>query len=898
MQRYNPVSTYRLQFNRHFTFKEGIEIIPYLSRSGIKTLYSSPLLEAVRGSMHGYDVTNPLRINPEIGSSGNFEEFTDKLSAYKMGLILDIVPNHMAYSTENPWINDILEKGVHSPYYLFFDILEDHPDPDLNNRLMLPFFGKPGEEMIRDNELSVIFTEEGFKLVYFEDTYPLSVPAYPFLLEAETRNDIPLAVAAFMNAEKKPGEFNELRERLVVDYSDSPATKAYVDQCVSGINNDPEKFKKLTDTLYYSPSFWKASEEKINYRRFFTINSLICMNIQDPEVFEKTHKLIRTWIERGLIKGLRVDHIDGLYDCGEYLDRLRKLAGQTTWIGVEKILGKEESLPREWPVEGTTGYDFLGMVNNLLTNPEKGPVLYGHYKEWTGETSPYTEVFYRKNRFILYNRLKGELDNLTRECMNIPQVKKQYPHEQKLKKAIGEFLIFCPVYKVYGTPSTFSESDKKLVAGIFREAVKGTSENRDALQFLEDLFFLKYGPGDEETAAVNRFFRHCMQFTGPLMAKGIEDTAFYSYNPFIVHNEVGDSPAFFGITVDSFHKQMIRRQEMHPLTLNAISTHDTKRGEDARARLIVLGDIPGKWIKATKEWRRMNRIFKQHEGEKEVPTPNDEYFIYQVLCAHLPMDATVDESFTERMDAYLIKAMREGKENSTWRDPDEYYEKTTLRFARDILSPSSPFPESFLRFMEELIPHGIVNSLTQLILKNLAPGVPDTFQGTETWSLSFVDPDNRRDVDYSSLTETLDQLIDRHESQPAVLAGDLWQQAEDGKIKQWMNWVTLKERVNDEDLFLKGDYTPLVAEGKYRKHVMAFYRHFEEAHLIVVLPLNTASMPADLLWEDTWIEVPAAAPGDWENRLTGHPHAVADQKLFLDTLFEVIPFGVLRSVPA
>ncbi|MFW5774440.1 MAG: hypothetical protein ACOCWD_07140, partial [Tangfeifania sp.] len=535
-----------------------------------------------------------------------------------------------------------------------------------------------------------------------------------------------------------------------------------------------------------------------------------------------------------------------------------------------------------------------GMVNNLLNNPAKGPLFYEYYNEWIDKTDDFDDVFYKKNSFILHNRLKGELDNLTRECISLGSVLKQDIDGEKIKNAIGEFLVFCPVYKIYRSPSKFSNHEKKEVTEIIEKAIEKNPQLEKPLKMLRDLFLLKHPEAEYESPRIDRFFRHCMQFTGPLMAKGIEDTAFYSYNPFIGHNEVGDSPGYFGIRTGTFHNYMKERQEKQPLTMNAISTHDTKRGEDARARLNVLSDVPETWMAATKEWYELNREWKRFDGGKEIPTPNDEYLIYQVLCAHLPMDTTIDESFKARLKDYLVKAMREAKVNSSWSDPDEFYENETIAFVRKILSTESKFPASFARFMEEIVPHGITNSITQLILKNTVPGVPDTFQGTETWNLSFVDPDNRREVDFKQLATNLEWMIKNYEADAANLAESLWHQPLDGQMKQWVSWLTLNERIQSPELFLKGDYIPLKVSGKYKENIIAFSRKFENEFLIVALPLNTATLPFDVNWEDTAIELPEMDGPALKNRLTKQTFETGE-KLNVQDLFAVVPFGVLRN---
>ncbi|MFW6310284.1 MAG: 4-alpha-glucanotransferase, partial [Prolixibacteraceae bacterium] len=514
--------------------------------------------------------------------------------------------------------------------------------------------------------------------------------------------------------------------------------------------------------------------------------------------------------------------------------------------------------------------------------------------DWINRDHDFDDVFYNKNRFILHKRLKGELNNLTRECLLLKSVNQRELSEAEVKAAIGEFLVFCPIYKIYKSPSKFTEHEKKMVSEIIEKAIQKDRKKGKALKLLKDLFLLRKPVDEQETKRIDTFFRHCMQFTGPLMAKGIEDTAFYSYNPFICHNEVGDSPSYFGIGTEQFHRYMQERQEKMPLTMNAISTHDTKRGEDARARLNVLSDIPEEWIKATKLWRKLNQKFKEFDGDREIPSANDEYFIYQVLVAHFPMNAQPDESFADRLEDYLIKALREAKVNTSWSDPDEFYENKTVEFAWNILSEESEFPENFITFLEKIIPHGIINSLTQLILKNTVPGVPDTFQGTENWNLSFVDPDNRRPVDYKKLEANLDQFEKNYKRNAEALVEELWQNPLNGKIKHFVNRLTLQERIQHENLFLKGSYIPLKVTGKNRKNVIAFLRNFENEHLVVVLPLNTANLPVDADWEDTKIELPEIKTNKLENRFTKEKVKVGDS-LNVQELFNIVPFAVLRN---
>ncbi len=896
MAKYDPVSTYRLQFNKDFTLNDAQKIIPYLYKSGIKTIYASPVFKAVAGSAHGYDVTDPQQINPEIGTNEDFENLVNLVHEKGMGWLQDIVPNHMAYSTENPWMYDVLEKGKNSRFYRYFDIRQDHPDENLKYRIMLPFFGKPLKQMLRDKELQVVFNKGGFKLKYFENEYPMSLRSLEPLLRPIGKKQIPRNIINYLEEKWFSENPSGTQKMLYNDYQNVPAVKNYIDRRLVEVNEDNDQLKMLVDLQHYYPSFWRDTETKINYRRFFTINGLICVNVQKQYVFAASHELIKKWSEQQLVDGLRIDHIDGLYNPAEYLGRLRELVGNDMYISVEKILEKGESLPLKWPIDGSTGYDFLSLVNNLLTNPERGPEFYSYYIDWIDNIDDFTDVFYRKSRFILYKRLKGELENLTRECMNLPSIKSQNFSEEEIETAIAEFLILCPVYKIYGSPSNFLKSELQDVKDIINAAMKRNKENGAALKALLGLFMLKKEEEKEEPEPIDTFFRHCMQFTGPLMAKGIEDTAFYSYNPFICHNEVGDSPAYFGITPETFHMSMHERHEKFPLTMNAISTHDTKRGEDARARLNVLSDLPDDWITVSREWRQINRQYKKFKDGKEIPSANDEYFIYQVLCAHVPMNGQPDDLFIERFRNYLVKALREAKENTSWSNPDKDYEQATARFVEKILSPKSEFTGNFISFLEKIIPHGIVNSITQVILKNTAPGIPDTFQGTENWNLSFVDPDNRRPVDYEALSAQLDELTEAWQTDAAILAKNLWENPVDPKIKHWAHWLTLQERRQFEVLFQEGSYIPLKTAGKYKKNVMAFYRNYFHDYMIVAVPINTATLPDGFNWEDTQIKLPGFQPTAMENRLTKNAITVGEN-LNVSDIFNVVPFAVLRSLP-
>ena len=867
MSAYNPVSTYRLQFCKDFTLEDARKALGYLHKLGIRTLYASPVFQAAGGSAHGYDVTDPLSINSEIGSEAEFEKLAGSLHRKRMGWLQDIVPNHMAYSAENPWIWDLLEKGHESEYYRYFDIEWDHPDKELHHKLMLPLFDKYVDQLIDEGELTLEEKNGTFQLRYQDVAYPVSLRAYPVLFRG------------FKEPSQNGNGF---------------LNKAFVSKMLDTINRDGKRLKELVDELCYLPIHWRETEKRINYRRFFTINGLICTNIQDEEVFEAYHGLVHKWSSLGWINGIRVDHIDGLYDPSGYLDKLRNLVGENTYILVEKILDQMEKLPGYWPVEGTTGYDFLGMINNLQTSRKGDKILQSYYGEWKEGPGDFTGVVHRKKQFILYNRFKGELDNLTHQCRGLKPTRESGLDHHNIRDAIAAFLVYCPVYRVYSGPGRYSDGDRKLVEGIFRSAISENKNNRRALAFLKNLFLSGKFQGKKEQDQIDAFYTRCMQYTGPLMAKGVEDTAFFTHIPHISHNEVGDSPGDHGIGRKKFHRLMKKRLCLYPLTMNTLSTHDTKMGEDARARLNVLSDVPDLWIRASGSWRDLNRKYKVVRNGLEIPGTNDEYRIYQALCAHVPMDGQIDQAFTDRMKEYTIKAIREAKEHSTWNDPDNGYENGTLKFLTRILSGENQFIEGFQVFMNGIHTHGTVNSLSQVILKNTCPGVPDTYQGSETWNLNFVDPDNRRPVDFQKLSRDLSYLSREYARDASALTKRLWHSRSDGKIKQWITSLTLQERVRSPELFLKGSYTPLKVKGKCGDHVMAFLRSFCDEHLLVVLPLHTAAMSEDHQWMDTWVELPGLVPCEWEHLIT-RKILQSRGKINIREIFEEIPFGILRG---
>lgn len=554
--------------------------------------------------------------------------------------------------------------------------------------------------------------------------------------------------------------------------------------------------QKYPEGEHYAFVPWQDTDNKINYRRFFLVNSLICTNIHDKNVFDHYHELIKKLSDEKLFDGLRVDHVDGLYDPVKYLHDLRKLAGENAYIIVEKILEPGENMPSDWPVQGTSGYDFLGMVNNLFTNRNAEFEFAALYYDTTGDQKTVEQQVHDKKAAILFNHMRGELDNLVRLYRECGLADNSNITDDELKDNIANYLIMCPVYRYYG----------KDIPKMKRDEHKSGEQ-------------------------VNRFYYRCMQFTGPLMAKGVEDTLMYTYNRFIGHNEVGDSPELFGYTVEQFHELMKYRHEHWPLSMNGSSTHDTKRGEDVRARLNALTCFPDEWSSMVKLWTEENKSLKRNG----YPDSNDEYFIYQTLIGSYPAGNEKElQKYPERMTEYLRKSLREGKVNSNWAEPNEQYEEACISFAHRLIDHKATFHRSFDPFVEKIIYYGSINSFAQLVLKFTCPGIPDVYQGTELWDLSLVDPDNRRPVNF----ELRQQLL---ESENSFKAGDV---SEPNKL--YLLRELLKIRNDQEELFTRGTYEPIVVPGKLSGHVLAFIRKHGRSAILVIVPTTFALVDGEV----------------------------------------------------
>ena len=896
---FNPVSTYRIQFHKDFTFADLEKIIPYLQNLGVKTLYASPIFEATPGSVHGYDVVDPLVINPEIGTEESFRDLSQKLQDAGISWLQDIVPNHMAFHSKNKWLMDVLEKGEQSVYASFFDITWN--SKLFKGKVMVPFLGNTLEEVIQADELKIAFEDGRFVLKYYDSYYPLKICSYLTVVQAANENDATKSLINQINNCHKIEEAQELQkcwDEFLLQLKSllkNDVVNSSIQQAIDVINGDKKRLQGIVDEQYYRLCHWQETDYRINYRRFFTVNGLICLNIQDESVFNQHHAFIKQLVDEGTIQGLRVDHIDGLYNPTGYLDRLRGLAGEEGYIVVEKILEPGEDMPHYWPIQGSTGYEFLAMVNNLLTNKAAEGPFTDYYQELTNNFSSVHQQIHDKKTHILNEHMGGELENLYQLFLQLNIADKRQlariPSDD-LKSVIGEFLIQCPVYRYYGTSFPLGGEEEKAIRNILSR-VRRSGESAEAVSVLETTLLHKPHEGNVEVNnRIRQFYQRCMQFTGPLMAKGVEDTLMYTYNRFIGHNEVGDSPEAFGSTIDEFHQQMIARQQNWPLSLNGTSTHDTKRGEDTRARLNVLTDLHEEWLAKVEEWRGLTQELKQDNS----PDVNDEYFIYQAIAGGYPMPGEGDDDFAARIQEYLQKALREAKVHSNWTTPNEQYESAAKNFALSLLDKNKPFWKSFEDFHSSIVDHGIVNSLSQVVLKFTCPGVPDVYQGCEFWDFSLVDPDNRRPVDFDRRIQALQELEGKSGEE---LFAHLWEHRYSAAIKLWTIREMMELRKSQPDAFTEGEYIPLQAEGKYKDHVLAFARRHKGAVFAVALPLHTAIISKEqgkslleIDWKETQINLPKEIEAEVEQLYTGSKFSkgVAVQKLF-----QHFPVGILRG---
>jgi len=885
-----PSSTYRLQYNSAFGFKHASGIIDYLSLLGISDIYASPVFKARKGSLHGYDIIDHNRINPEVGTPEELGALLKRLASLDMGWVQDFVPNHMAYDGSNAELMDVLEKGKSSRYIGFFDIEWDHPYEGIKDKVLAPFLGRIYGEALEAGEIRLGYTEDGLKVSYYNYSFPLRIESYSaflthglkrltFKLGREHPDYIKiLGILYVLKNLSLTSESADLDDQVIFVkkmlwelYTKNPEIKRHVDESLSAFNGsleDPESFNLLDRLLseqFFKLSFWKVAAEEINYRRFFNINGLITLRTGDERVFDNTHSLLLKLIESG-VTGIRVDHIDGLQNPLKYLKTLRSRAGEA-YIVVEKILGSEEELPRSWPVEGTTGYDFLSALNGIFCDQGNESRFTRIYANFTGLKARYPALFHEKKKLITEMDMMSDVSNLA-QMLKLTLMRDRYGSDitlPGLKSAIVEVMAAFPVYRTYICSESVTDADIRHIKDAVYRAIARRPDLLNELTFIEKVLTLNYREylSEDEKKEWLMFVMRFQQFTGPLMAKGIEDTLFYVYNRLISLNEVGGSPGRFGLPLEDFHSRMKGAAGLTPYSMNATSTHDTKRGEDARARINVLSETPDEWAAALRKWSALNRRRKRKAGDLSVPDKNDEYFLYQTLLGTFPFSGGMDK-YRERIKAFTIKAVREAKIHTAWLRPDKEYEEAFIKFVEGILrdSPENLFLKEFLPFQGKIAWYGILNSLAQLAIKAAAPGVPDFYQGAELWDLSLVDPDNRRPVDFARRAEMLKIIRTRMAKDRSVLIDDLLASPEDGRIKLFTTHAALAARKSRKELFRDGAYLPVEITGRLRRNLIAFARTLDKEAAIVIAPrfmtavIPERSWPVGEVWAGTHLDLP------------------------------------------
>ena len=939
-----PSATYRVQLNKDFRFADAIKILDYLDELGISDLYLSPVLASRKGSGHGYDVTDPTRINPDLGSEDEFATLQSELQNRGMGLLLDTVPNHMAASAENPWWMDVLENGAQSAFAAFFDI-EWHPHSrSLDGKILLPVLGRPFGEALDSGEIKLTFQDSRFFFQYFDSLFPLTPRSYHAILnhrhdrlkevlgeDAPAFHEYSGILAAFgelSGADRRSAEttadrrlrFESSRDRLRSLLASSQEVASFVEENVADINGkqgDSGSFgflQRLLAEQNYKLAFWQNLNESINYRRFFTIAELVGIRVEDPVVFEATHGYILRLVSKNPYAGLRVDHIDGLRDPLAYLNRLqeRLSSDETTketssYVLVEKILARDEGLPEEWPVSGTTGYDYLNEANRFFVNPQGEPHMEEIYSNFIGRRQTFSDVVYQKKKLVMNTLLGVEMRTLGRHLAELA-AQDRYARElnrEQLIDALIEVTACLPIYRTYIRNMDVPAHATKYI----EEALTGARSRAPNLDpayfdFVREVLLILNPPHvlvDQREARL-AFVMRWQQFTGPIVAKGLEDTALYVYHPLLSLNEVGGAPGPSDApSLEEFCAFLKNRQEKWPGGLNASSTHDTKRSEDVRARLNVLSEMPADWKHHLELWEQQNAKHKEQVKGEPVPDRNEEYFLYQTLLGVWPLDHQNCDTLLKRVQDHIIKATREAMVHTRWTRPNQPHEDALVKFVAEILSSQDnrEFLDDFRQFQKKVAYFGMVNGLSQTLLKIAAPGVPDFYQGSELWDLRLVDPDNRGPVDFSKRTAALESLVhaDSHALHTLV---ENWH---DGCIKLYLIWKAIRFRRDHADLFRDGEFIPLQSAGSYSRNVTAFLRRKGNGWVLAAVPRWLSQVPAkgkrEFNWGDTSLTLPADSPTQWDDVLAQKKlvsrNEAGEKHVMVDDLLQGFPVALFHA---
>jgi (1->4)-alpha-D-glucan 1-alpha-D-glucosylmutase len=850
---HTPRATYRLQLQPSFGFDDAAAIADYLAALGVSHVYSSPYLQAAVGSTHGYDVVDPRRVNAELGGPVAHQRLSATLGRHGLGQVLDVVPNHMAIGgADNPYWWDVLENGPSSVYARFFDVEWGSVDPEFSQTVLLPVLGDHYGRVLEAGEIALERDRDGFSLRYGESRFPVAPRTLEPLLVAAGQSagsDELIVLGEEFGRASVSARTNDVHKlQLNRLLGDRPELATALDDEVAALNDNVDRLDELIQAQNYRLAYWRAAREDLDYRRFFDVTSLAGLRMEDERVFAQTHELILGWLRDGVLDGVRVDHPDGLRDPKTYFDRLHG-AAPDAWIVGEKILEPGEDLPADWPIAGTTGYDFLNLVGRLYTDPFGEQPLTELYAELTGETRSFAEVAYESKRQIVGEVLAAEVNRLTEYLAAVVRGhRRPRDYSRSQMRAVLRELITCfPVYRTYVRPDqgAVSAADVRYVT----EACAAALERRpdlpsDLMEFVADVLLLRVG-GERESEFVARF----QQLTGPVMAKGVEDTAFYRYMRLSSANEVGGDPGVFSLSIAQFHAATEAAAADWPARMLASTTHDTKRSEDVRARIAMLSEMPARWRDEVRAWHEATT---QYRGDGV--DANTEYLVYQTLVGAWPIDLP-------RLWGYVEKAAREQKVHTSWTDPNEAYEAGLRSFVQAMLKDRD-LVGRVERFVEGLAPAWQISALAQTLLKLTAVGVADIYQGTEIWDLSLVDPDNRRPVDY----ELRRRLLDRART---ATAAEALAALDDGLAKMWLIARVLAVRARMPETFgVDGTYRGLMADGVRAEHIVAFARG-DDAVIVAPRLVSHIGFPnAD--WADTTIELPAGA---WRDELGGAERA-------------------------
>lgn len=849
-----PRATMRLQLHKGFTFADAQLVAPYMARLGISHLYSSPILTARPGSMHGYDVTDPTRVNPELGGEDGFRDLVATLRHHGLGLILDIVPNHMAVGNDNPWWIDVLKYGRSSVHAQVFDIDWRPDNPLLQGKVLLPVLGGEYGEVLASGELKLERGPEGTELRHYDNRFPI---------RPEDEAEIAASASGAFDAATEDG-----RARL----------------------------HRLLERQHYRLAWWRTVADEINWRRFFDINELAGVRVEIPSVFEATHALLFKFYAEGLIDGVRVDHIDGLSDPGGYCRRLRARLEQLApdrpaYIVVEKILGRGESLSQDWGVDGTSGYEFMDAVSALQHDPAAQESLQALWSALSGRPGDFDAEEAPARREMLERSFAAQLDAVAGAVHQVALqgLETRDASRLALRRALVEILAHFPVYRSYGGESEAGADQAAFAAAIMGATAAESLAGPEMIELVARMLCAAQTPAQRVAAT-----RFC-QLSAPVAAKAVEDTAFYRYGRLLSRNDVGFDARLLGTDAGTFHRICAERGAAFPGALLATATHDHKRGEDVRARLAVISEIPQVWGEILRRWMKLNA---GHRTRPDAPSAGDEIMLYQTLIGAWPLDLVANDTtgrraFVERVARWQEKALHEAKLITSWTSPNQQYEDAAQSFLRTIMGGEAEFPSEAASFVDRIAAAGAVNGLAQVLLKMTVPGVPDFYQGTEFWDLSLVDPDNRQPVDFAAREHGLDAG-----QRPLALVGT-WR---DGRIKQAVIAASLALRRERPEVFAAGSYLPLAAEGSGADRIVAFARLTDGDRIIVVaprLPYQLLLEAEDLLvpprvWQDTSITLPAFLAGRFGNVLTGDP-CQAEGTLRVSELLSRFPLALLAA---